>query len=202
MIIDLLRHGEIEGDTSLHGHSDELLSKKGWLQMSNALKGYNTEKVVCSPLKRCANFSEQWTNEKKISLLKSPEFMEINFGAWDGLSIEAIQKNYKDELNDFWNNPVDNTPPNGERLKDFQTRIVSALKNLVHENKNNNLLLVTHGGVIRIIIAHVLSIPLSKLLSLECPLASMSRIRISFDNDDKIYASLVFHAHNHSDNKI
>lgn len=202
MIIDLLRHGEADGEACLRGHSDEPLSKKGWLQMSNALKGYDTKKVVCSPLKRCADFSEQWADDKKISLLKSPEFMEINFGAWDGLSIEAIQKNHNDELNAFWNNPVNNTPPNGEHLIDFQTRVVSAWESLVHENKNNDLLLITHGGVIRIIIAHVLSIPLNKLLSLECPLASMSRIRISFDNDEKTYSSLVFHAHKHSDNKI
>ena len=43
------------------------------------------------------------------------------------------------------------------------------------------------------IIAHVLSMPLEKLFSIECPLASMSRIRITFDEDNNQYSSLVFH---------
>lgn len=195
MIIDLLRHGEVVGEACFRGHTDEPLSKAGWQQMTAALDGYEIEKVVCSPLIRCADFTKQWSIQKNIIEQQIPEFKEINFGDWDGLTAKKIQKTNKNELDDFWTNPVENTPPNGENLLDFQKRVLLGWNNLIIHNKNKNTLLVTHGGVIKIIMSHVLSIPLNKLLSIEVPLASMTRIRISFDKENNQYSSLVFHAH-------
>lgn len=194
MIIDLLRHGEVEGGACFRGHTDEPLSKEGWQQMTLALKQYEPENIFSSPLKRCAEFAQDWSEQYNIVVNKTAEFKEINFGDWDGLTAEQIQKTHQQELNSFWTNPVENTPPNGESLIDFQKRIVSAWNNLINEKKNKNILLITHGGVIKMIISHVLSIPLDKLLSIETPLASMTRIRISFDDNNKQYASLVFHS--------
>ena len=196
MIIDLLRHGEVEGKKSFRGHTDEPLTQTGWQQMSSSLDNYNAEIVIYSPLKRCAEFAEKWAYQNNIKKEVMEEFMEMNFGDWDGLTAEEVELTYKKELCEFWNNPVKHTPPNGETLIEFQQRIVKALNTLIEdhkkEDKDKKLLLITHGGVIRIIIAHVLSIPLEKLLSIECPLASKSRIRITFDDDNIQYNSLVF----------
>ncbi|MDH5425601.1 MAG: alpha-ribazole phosphatase family protein [Gammaproteobacteria bacterium] len=194
MFVDLLRHGEAEGQACFRGHTDDPLSSLGWQQMRAALQEYQTDCVIYSPLKRCAEFARQWAQQQQHCAHEMAEFMEMNFGDWDGVSAEHIQVTHAHELNAFWHDPLNNTPPNGEKLLDFQQRIVAGWENLICEHSDKNVLLVTHGGVIRMIIAHVLSIPLSQLLSIECPLASMSRIRISFDEDEKQYASLVFHA--------
>jgi alpha-ribazole phosphatase len=194
MIIDLLRHGEVEGKACFRGHTDEPLSKTGWQQMIEALDKYQPENIICSPLKRCADFAQQLSEQHNTVAKKITDFKEINFGDWDGLTAEQIQKTHQQELNSFWTNPVENTPPNGESLIDFQKRIISAWEGLITQQKNKNILLITHGGVIKMIISHVLSIPLDKLLSIETPLASMTRIRISFDDNNKQYASLVFHS--------
>ena len=47
---------------------------------------------------------------------------------------------------------------------------------------------IAHGGTIRIILAHVLGIPSSRLFALEVPYAGLSRIRVTTD-----YAQLLFH---------
>jgi len=197
MIIDLLRHGEVEGKNSFRGHTDEPLTKNGWQQMMSSLESYKAETVIYSPLKRCAEFTENWAHQNKIKSKAMPEFMEIDFGDWDGLTAEEVQATQAIELKNFWENPSKHTPPNGENLNDFQQRVVNGLNLLIESHKeldeNQNILLVTHGGVIKMIIAHVLSMPLEKLFSIECPLASMSRIRITFDEDNNQYSSLVFH---------
>lgn len=193
MIIDLLRHGEVEGEASFRGHIDEPLTKKGHQQMSSALKNYLPEAVIHSPLMRCELFSKQWANDNKIKVKAMSEFMEIDFGDWDGLTVEQIQRTDEKELNEFWNNPAKNTPPNGETLVAFQQRVIAGWNDVIHQHKDQHVLVVTHGGVIRMIIAHILSIPLDKLLSIECPLAAMSRIRISFDDANNHYSSLVSH---------
>ena len=196
MLIDLLRHGEVEGKPCFRGHTDEPLSDVGRQQILSALDNYKTDVVISSPLKRCAEIANEWSKQNNIPLTEKNDFMEINFGDWDGLTPDEIKITHEEELNNFWNNPVQNTPPNGETLLDFQTRVIRGWDSLIKDNKNKNILLVTHGGVIRMIIAHVLSIPLEKLLSIESPLASMSRIRISFDDQKNQYSSLVSHASN------
>lgn len=193
-MIDLLRHGDVEGKKCFRGHTDEPLSPNGWQQMSTTIENYQADLVVCSPLRRCAEFATEWSDQQNIKLIKMHEFKEINFGDWDGLSPEEIRLSAESELNVFWKNPAENTPPNGEKLLDFQKRVLSGWQNLIEKYKEQNILLISHGGVIRIIIAHVLSIPVEKLLSIESPLASLSGIRISFDQNNQHYASLAYHA--------
>lgn len=197
MFIDLLRHGEVQGKNTFRGHTDEPLTQHGWQQMASSLDNYQTETVIYSPLKRCAEFAITWANQQNIHSLAMPEFMEMNFGDWDGLTAEEVQLTHKKELDNFWQNPVDNPPPNGENLLNFKDRVINGLNALIENHKDldedQNILLITHAGDIRMILAHVLSIPMEKLLTIECPLASMSRIRISFDDDNNQYRSLVFH---------
>ena len=194
MIIDLLRHGEVDGETCFRGHTDDPLSKTGWQQMTDALESYAADIVLSSSLQRCADFATHWSDQNNIESHLMSEFKEINFGDWDGLSAETIQLNQAAELNNFWNNPVEFTPPNGETLHAFQQRILNGWNSLIENHHDKHVLLVTHGGVIRMIISHVLSMPLNKLLSIESPLASMTRIRISFDDNNNQYSSLVFHS--------
>ncbi|MDH5392282.1 MAG: histidine phosphatase family protein [Gammaproteobacteria bacterium] len=194
MFIDLLRHGEVAGKSCFRGHTDQPLSKTGWQQMAAALEDYTADIVLSSPLQRCADFSAHWSDAKNISAVFMPEFKEINFGDWDGLTADEIALTQADELHRFWDNPASVTPPKGESLAEFQQRIVNGWDSLIEKHHGQHVLLVTHGGVIKILVAHVLSMPVEKLLSIETPLAAMSRIRIMTDPAGMRYSSLVFHA--------
>ena len=198
MFIDLLRHGEAEGTPCFRGHTDHALSKSGHQQMMTTLQDYTADVVITSPLSRCAEFAHEWSAQQNIDCHAIDDFKEINFGDWDGLMVEQIKASQQDELNLFWHDPVNFTPPNAESLVAFQQRILTGWESLLNEHltqdNDKNILLITHGGVIRVLIAHVLSMPLNKLLSIESPLAGMSRLRISIDEQNNRYSSLVFHA--------
>ena len=189
-----MRHGEVDDKAVFRGHTDDPLNKLGYRQMTDALTNYSTDIVVSSPLCRCADFTKKWCGENNQTMTVVHDFTEINFGDWDGKSIEQIETHNKSALRDFWNDPVNNTPPNAESLSDFKQRIIQAWERLIAEYKDKNILLITHGGVIKMIIAHILSVPMDKLLSIEVPLASITRIRVSFDEQSQVYCSLVSHA--------
>jgi alpha-ribazole phosphatase/probable phosphoglycerate mutase len=61
-------------------------------------------------------------------------------------------------------------------------------RELAERYSGRHVLVIAHGGTIRIILAHVLGIPSSRLFALEVPYAGLSRVRVTTD-----YAQLVFH---------
>jgi len=189
-----MRHGEVDNKAVFRGHTDDPLNENGYRQMINALADYSTDVVVSSPLRRCSEFTKSWCDENKQSMIIVHDFKEINFGDWDGKNIEQIETQNSLALQKFWNDPVNNTPPGAESLNDFKRRIIKGWEALITQYKDKNVLLVTHGGVIKMIIAHILSVPMEKLLSIEVPLASITRIRVSVDEQSNVYCSLVSHA--------
>jgi len=173
--IDLLRHGEVEGDAVYRGSTDDLLTDVGWQQMVSALqdkKGWDL--IVTSPLQRCLEFAQLVAEEDEIDLQIDKSFQEIDFGLWEGLSPDKIMKNEADNLKAWWQSPTRITPPQGEDFHEFQARVLKALKQMVADNKGEKLLLVTHAGVIRVILMFVLGMQEENLFRLNVDNASFS----------------------------
>lgn len=178
--IDLLRHGACEGGEIFRGHVDALLSKDGFNQMSNTI-GDNPPEwdlIVSSPLRRCADFSEMLAIQYSVPIQKDDYFKEIYFGDWDGKNIDATTQSNPEAVANFWRNPEEFPPPNGETLLEFQDRVIPAWHQLLQQEKNKSILCVSHGGVIRLILAEALGIPRENILRLDIPYASLSRIQI------------------------
>ena len=92
----------------------------------------------------------------------------------------------------FYDNPAAVTPPGGESTEDAQSRVVAAWQALLHQYVGDRLLLVCHGGVIRLLLAHVLAMPLAAVMRLYIPYASMAQVRIyhSENGDTAVLMSL------------
>lgn len=182
--IDLLRHGEVSGGLRLRGYKDDPLSGKGWQQMHDAVKNkiLPWDIISSSPLQRCALFADSIASQLNKPLQIHANFKEINFGDWEGQLVSDLYNNHPDQMNRFWNNPGQETPPNGEPYYDFEKRVNNAWETLIDTNQGKHTLLVTHGGTIRTVLRRVLGFPLQNFFNLEIPNASISRIII----DDKI----------------
>lgn len=195
LLVDLMRHGEVEGAECFRGSTDDPLSENGWRQMAQAAAACGRwEKIITSPLQRCADFAGQLSSQLALPLSVENDFREIHFGAWEGRNAADIFASDGQLLGKFLANPDDHTPPDGEPLSEFRQRVLQGWQRLVADSEVNHLLLVSHGGPIRVIIAHILGMPNKKLLSLEIPHAGISRIKLSFDHQHRPYGSLVFHA--------
>lgn len=171
--ISLLRHVKVDGDAALYGHTDVAPKSKlnrdllAVLDRRQQVTPYDL--VVSSPLKRCKVLAEQFSKNSKVPLTIISELKEMNFGDFDGAPFEEINQNRKQDwqlLEAFWQKPNEITLPNGESLAEFNYRVTTAWLALVNQMISNKkskkepfkVLLITHGGVIRMILSYILQL--------------------------------------------
>jgi len=188
--IDLIRHGMPEGGQRYRGWLDDPLSQEGWQQMTQALEGEQPwDLIISSSLIRCANFATTLGDRLQKPVLIEERLREISFGEWEGRTAADIFAASPEAISNFWRDPVNHSPPSGESMGQFSQRINSAWDDLISSQRGKHILLVGHGGVIRIVIGQLLGMPLNNLFRLEVPMAAVSRVRI----EDGL-PRLVFHA--------
>lgn len=180
--IDLLRHGKPEGGEIFRGHLNVALSETGWQQMQSAVESETPwQRIVTSPMDRCAAFARWLAEKESLALAEYPGLREISFGEWDGKPFAEVQAQYGELFDKFWQNPLEHTPPQGEPMAVFCQRVADALWQLVKAHQGEHLLLVTHGGVIRAMLAEILATDGISLTRYDVPYASFSRLRVYHD---------------------
>jgi len=193
-IFDVIRHGEPEGGPMYRGSKDDPLSPAGWQQMRNAITSMDRwDAIVSSPMQRCVHFAQELAERYHIPLHLDDDLREINFGEWEGRTADEVMANDGERLSQFWANPVANTPPSGEPVSDFQTRVVARWYHWQEHLAGKQVLIVCHGGIVRMIAADVLHIPLEHAFSgLSTPYACRSRIQINRSSHGR-FQSLIGH---------
>ena len=179
MILDLLRHGETEQGGGLRGRIDDALTARGWAQMRAAVEDSAPwQALVTSPLQRCAAFARELATRHALPLHLESGLRELDFGAWDGRSAAELMASDAEGLGRFWADPYAFTPPGGEPLVDFEARVLDAIERLHQRFAGQHLLLVTHGGVMRLLLARARGLPRSDLLQVEVGHGALQRLRV------------------------
>ncbi|WP_333913380.1 alpha-ribazole phosphatase family protein [Vibrio coralliirubri] len=156
--IYLLRHGKVEGKAALNGLSDVLVNPELQEQICEALatQDITIDSVVTSPLKRCGDLANLYAERLSVPLSVAPGFQEMNFGEVDGVPFDELEDKWE-MLETFWQDPANHQLTGAESLQGFHDRVTQAWSQLLND-PSDNILLVTHGGVIRILLAHCLDI--------------------------------------------
>lgn len=180
--IDLLRHGECEGGEIFRGKTDVALTHVGEVAMKKSISTHKQhlksdwDVVISSPLSRCRKFSKAYAEKMNCELEIETDFSEIDFGDWDGQPIEEVKEMFPELMKQWKSDPETFCPPGGESVSDFQYRVIEALKTTIENNKGKNLLVVSHGGVIRCLLSYALGASLKQHANLNVPFACLSRI--------------------------
>ena len=192
-VIDLLRHGEVEGGRKYRGQLDDPLTELGWQQLRRTTENIQDwQHIISSPLKRCADFATEFSASTSLPLDKREEFKEISFGLWEGKTADELLKSEEIKIKQYWNDPVKTTPPEGENVLDFEKRILLGWNAMLNEFQGKHVLFISHAGVMRVILCHVLGMPLTELFKLDVGLAKASRIQIEQVNGET-WPRLIFH---------
>ncbi|MGE7957183.1 alpha-ribazole phosphatase family protein [Pseudomonas sp. NPDC089530] len=166
--LDLLRHGETELGGGLRGSLDDALTDTGWRQMRAAVAGQGPwDRLVSSPLQRCARFTEELGAQLALPVTLEPDLQELHFGAWEGQSAAALMTADAEALGRFWSDPYAFTPPQGEPVLAFSARVLGAVERLHQCYAGERVLLVSHGGVMRLLLARARGLPREQLLNVE-----------------------------------
>ncbi|AAU92467.1 MULTISPECIES: histidine phosphatase family protein [Methylococcus] len=193
-LVDLMRHGEPAGGSRYRGQIDDPLSAVGWEQMWRAVGRHCPwDVIVTSPLLRCQAFAEAFAERHRRPLEIEPRFKELGFGAWQGKTREEITTEYDPGvLQRFYRDPLNHRPENAEGLGDFRSRVISAWKEMLERHLGKHVLVVCHAGTIRMVIAHVLDVPLANLFHIKVANAGITRIEC-IEQGDEFLSQLVFH---------
>ncbi len=183
-VIDLVRHGAVDGPLALYGRTDIPMSTVGWDGFASlfAADSCSYTAVVTSPLCRCSAVAERLADRYGVTVHVMPELQEMDFGDWDGVAFSHLKEQW-DAMGRFRDAPQDYPPPGGETLSDFCRRVLSgwtAVKAAAEEH--GATLVLCHGGPIRIIVADILGLELvdGRLFRrLTVPHASRTRIRLT-----------------------
>jgi alpha-ribazole phosphatase len=166
--LDLLRHGETELGGGLRGSLDDALTSKGWEQMRAAvLEQGPWDRLISSPLQRCARFAEELGAKSGLPVVLDKDLQELHFGAWEGQSAAALMETDAEALGLFWADPYAFTPPDGEPVADFSKRVLAAVERLHAAYAGERILLISHGGVMRLLLAQARGLPREQLLNVE-----------------------------------
>jgi len=163
----LMRHGAIEAmeEKRFIGQIDLPLSPDGRKQaerQARRLMDIPFSGIWCSDLKRAYETAAIVSRDRGLALLSAPELREINLGRWDGVAMTQIREQFPD----FWQSRGDDIvhfrPPEAESFADLQQRVVPFIRHIASQSDGNTLI-ITHAGVIRVMLCHVLQMPLSNL---------------------------------------
>jgi broad specificity phosphatase PhoE len=154
--------------------------------------------ILTSPLARCADFGRALSRRLGIPLCLDPRLAEMDFGAWEGRTAAELMEQDGNALRRFWSDPMTYSPPGGESLPVFRDRVLSFWRDLIDPVRSpsegqpslpgnpigpsgrrlgERVLIISHGGVIRVILCEMLGHPLERLLELEVGHASLLPIR-------------------------
>lgn len=168
----LVRHGETEWNLEgrCQGQVDIPLNDTGRVQ-AQALGqwlahriGYNLEPlqfVISSDLLRAKQTAEIAAKAVGIDKIHLEEaWREIAFGVWEGLTWDEIRQRYPEIEQSFRENPEQTRIPEGETSAEVVTRAAQALQRLVETYPHGTGIVVSHGGILRFLISHLLGLPL------------------------------------------
>jgi broad specificity phosphatase PhoE len=161
--IILIRHGEIEEKYNMKfiGSTDAHLSESGRSQMRGFgpyLQSLKDVRVVHSPLSRAREAFKLMSEGTQIPGEEWAGLREIDFGKWEGLSFTEVQAQFPDSYEGFleWN--PDFTYPEGESHASLLSRVRDCAGSL-RKNPAKNVVVVSHGGLLRFLICELLGLP-------------------------------------------
>jgi broad specificity phosphatase PhoE len=167
-VLILARHGVTEANvrlpSTLQGlRPDSALIDEGLLQaraMADALAGHAVVHAYCSPLGRSRQTAEVITDALGVPLTVDGGLAEADVGLWAGLSWEEVARRWPEESRAFHDAPDVNGYLGGENLAQVARRVLPAVERLVGRHTGETVLVVGHGVVNRVLLAHWLGLPL------------------------------------------
>ena len=167
-----VRHGEVvrQGQGKFLGFTDLGLSHKGKKQiqaLAEHLMDFRLDQAYTSDLIRAVDSAGIICRDRKIKPAACPAFREMNMGDFDGKSWEEIKKSNPKVNPRFFYDLKKFYFPGGENWFQFRNRVLKGMRGLLREGQGKNILLATHAGVNRIILAQALGLRYRNMFRLE-----------------------------------
>jgi alpha-ribazole phosphatase len=177
----LLRHGEPEQAAKgrCYGRLNVGLSDEGRKQIEAklaAIRNLRADALYTSPLKRAVESARIVSDCLGLEPISTDELREINFGAFEGLTYEEVEKRYPEDYKLWMERPTEITFPQGESFAQMKARVLRFRQCLLNTHNSKTVVVISHGGANRILLADALAIPDSMIFRIDQAYAALSII--------------------------
>ncbi len=178
MKLTLIRHTALQVASGLcYGQSDidvAVSFHDGLATLKTALIDTKFDAIYTSPLQRCTKLANGLAGALNMGDTQEDiRLKELHFGDWEMQAWDDIPR----DIFDAWANDYANlAPPNGESFTQLQQRGISILDEMLAKHRNESIAVITHGGMIRAYLAHVLNMPLKGLFRFNVDYASVTEL--------------------------
>jgi alpha-ribazole phosphatase/probable phosphoglycerate mutase len=169
----LIRHGQINGyeNFPVYGHTEVDLTEIGILQMQQVaerLRFAEIGAIYSSDLERSASGARMIARYHDVPLRFLSELKEIYFGDWEGRTMAEIRSDFPKELAKRQADLVNYQPPgDGESIGRFSKRIMKIYERILSEQKDNDIVIVAHGAVNRVILCEALGLDIVHMFNIQ-----------------------------------
>jgi alpha-ribazole phosphatase len=171
----IIRHAETDMAGTFCGHADPPVNERGRTQIETLLKtlsDHQIDAVYTSDLQRARTTAEALANALAAPLAIMPDLREINFGAWEGLTWNEIEASNTSYAKQWIEAHPDLPAPNGESFEAFHNRVTQAFEQLLIDTTDQHVALITHAGVMRVILQSLCGVDQQQAWELTKPYCS------------------------------
>lgn len=193
----LVRHGQTDWNVAgrIQGATDTPLNVNGQEQarlLARRLAGVTVAAMYSSDLERAARTARIIRPSQDVPIRLTPTLREINYGAWEGKTRSELEKTGHRTALRRWNDghAVD-APEGGESREQVDARIDCFLASVVPRHAGETIVIVSHGGTLRLMLCRLLGWPIAKWGAVRLGNTALSkavlmpgeRPRVEFIND-------------------
>lgn len=178
MKVTLIRHTALQVPNGVcYGQSDVDVAATFFAEaetLKSKLANMQFGALYSSPLQRCIKLADALQGALNMASYDvHPNLSELHFGDWEMQAWDDIPRDVFDE---WANNYAHIAPPSGETFSQMQRRALDFLAEAQAQYAGQEIAVVTHGGVIRALIAHVLNMPLKGLFRFHIDHGSITQL--------------------------
>jgi probable phosphoglycerate mutase len=164
----ITRHGETEWNVQkrMQGWKNSNLTERGVANakaLGESLKEIEFNRVYCSPLDRTRHTTELILNGRDIEVVYEENLREIHLGEVEGLNQQEANAIYSDFSIHFWEKPHLYKAKSGEDFYQVRERVINTLIRIITENPSGNVLIVTHGVILKTIHSYFKNLSMERL---------------------------------------
>lgn len=175
----LIRHAEVEEPYQriFGGRIDMGLSPRGREQaaaLAGYLRRFRFDALYASPMKRVQETLTALLPHQEVPPCVVEDLKEIDFGDWTGLRWEEVRERFNLSAFDWLEHLDSGAVPNAETGPQLRRRVTPCLDRVLNTHRGQAVAVVCHGGVIRIMLAILLDLPLARMAGLDIEYASLT----------------------------
>lgn len=157
---------------------DPALTAEGEAMARSFAEAYRTEPwtaIYSSPLGRAVATATPLATAMQLPVLTREGLAEIDYGAWDGSTIEHVDREWHDEYERWTADPAWNPPTGGETAIALAQRMAHVIEEISDAHLDGNVLVVSHKASIRVLLCALLGVDVGRFrYRFGCPVGSVT----------------------------